>query len=151
MEHTVRVREWSMDAYRRALTEAGVALNAYAEELLPMLRPGAARRVTVETLTLVELGLPDGAVYREILEAGRAMGLRVCAPSLAMDLRLDWLDQPEGPYLTVASERAFEDDMRPCGLYLRRLDGTLWLRGYRATRDYVWPAESCFAFERPEP
>lgn len=95
------------------------------------------------------MGLPDGGLYEDILTKGQKAGLALCPLPLAMDLRLDWLDQPPGPYITLAAERAFEDDLKPCGLYLRRMDERVWLRGYRATRDYVWPPGSLFFFERP--
>jgi hypothetical protein len=51
---------------------------------------------------------------------------------VAPHLRLRYLDQPEGPYLTVASAKLRAEDAFPNGLYLRRLEDGLWLRGYNA-------------------
>ena len=66
---------------------------------------------------------------------------------VAPHLRLQYTDQPNGPYLTVASQKLRSDETFPNGLYLRSLDDGLWLRGYCATPDVVFaPDFSDFAF-----
>ena len=81
-------------------------------------------------------------------------------PGTALFLRLAWSDQPmsrnsvlsgthEAPdrAVTVLSEILEENDTFPKGLYLRNVDGVLWLRGYTCDAEYRFPADTLFAFE----
>jgi hypothetical protein len=53
---------------------------------------------------------------------------------------LEYLEQPEGPYLTVVLDRPESDENYPNGFYIRNFNKTLWLRGYRAASSlYVAP------------
>jgi hypothetical protein len=51
---------------------------------------------------------------------------------LAAFLRLDYLDQASGPYLTIASIKPEIDENFPNGFYLRSFENVLWLRVYKA-------------------
>ena len=118
------------------------------------------RLKTVE-LTIRDLGFSDGATMAQIFERASRLGLELCPLELGPHLRLQYLDQPEGHHLdkanipgsgaiTIASRKISEDDRFPNGFYLRRLDDGLWLRGYRATPDYVFAAENHFIFSQTE-
>ncbi len=50
--------------------------------------------------------------------------------------------------VTVLSEILEENDTFPKGLYLRNVDGVLWLRGYTCDAEYRFPADTLFAFEK---
>jgi hypothetical protein len=39
-----------------------------------------------------------------------------------------------------------EDDEFPKGFYLRRIDGVLWLRGYRSGPAHVWSPDDRLVF-----
>ena len=43
------------------------------------------------------------------------------------------------------------DDSYPNGFYLRHLNDGLWLRGYRATPDHLWPCDAAFVFQLSSP
>ena len=118
------------------------------------------RLKTVE-LTARDLGFPEGATADEIFERAGKLGLELCPLELGPHLRLQYLDQPEGCHLekanipgsgaiTIASKKISEEYRFPNGFYLRRLDGGLWLRGYRATPDYVCHASHPFIFTQTE-
>jgi hypothetical protein len=34
------------------------------------------------------------------------------------------------------------------GFYLRRIQGVLWLRGYRSALEHIWSADDRFVFRR---
>jgi hypothetical protein len=51
---------------------------------------------------------------------------------------LSYLEQPLGPYLTVASRELRPGLETPNGFYLRHLDDGLWLRGYEAGPENVY-------------
>ncbi len=132
-----------------ALLAAGVQFNAYAEVLFDdplFVTSETSRWVVVTDVTVAELGFDEGATSAEIFDRAQSLGLELCPIELAPHCRLQFLDQSEGPYLTVASVKTKDDEDYPNGFYLRRYDGVLWLRGYRATSDYVWAPERRFLF-----
>ncbi len=103
--------------------------------------------MTVSLVSLTEIGLPEGGRYQEIVEHAAKAGLEPCPLELAAHLRLQYLDQPDGRYLTVASVELRPGPETPNGFYLRRLDGDLWLRGYESGPENVYaPDFSRFAF-----
>lgn len=126
----------------------GIQFNRYASLLFDdpaFTTSESSRWVQVREVTVAELGLP-GATSAEIFARAKSAGLELCPLELAPRLRLQLLDQAEGPYLTVASRKTRDDETYPNGFYLRRFDGELWLRGYQATSDYIWEPASVFAF-----
>jgi hypothetical protein len=48
--------------------------------------------------------------------------------------------------ITVASMQLSDDDGIPKGLYLRRINGVLWLRGYWSGPDHIWSPENRLVF-----
>jgi len=130
------------------LAEAGIQHNEYARVLFndPHFTISEPHQVDLFVVSVKELGLNDGGTSSEIFAAASRQGLALCPLELAAHFRLQYMDQPEGPYLTVASAKTRDDEEYPNGFYLRRLNGTLWLRGYRATSDYIWEPASAFTF-----
>ena len=137
-------------------------MNASAERLLASdllvtsITPYPIRAVE---LTANALGLPQGGTLNEIYESALKLGLSPCPLEAGPHLRLQLLDQAEGhwgkpvrqqraPYgsITIASESLTEDDDFPKGFYLRRIEGRLWLRGYRSLHSHVWDNEDHFVF-----
>ncbi len=132
-----------------SLRDAGISLNRYAEVLFEdpaFVTSETSQWVLATEVTVAELGLTAGATSVEIYDRARGVGLHLCPLELAPHFRLQFLDQSEGPYLTVASTKTKDDDAYPNGFYLRRKDTRLWLRGYRATSDYIWEPASRFVF-----
>ena len=83
----------------------------------------------------------------------------LCPLELGPHLRLQFTDQPEGSLgqpvsqncappgsLTVASAPLAQDDETPKGFYLRRIEGVLWLRGYRSWPGHIWSPQDMFVF-----
>ena len=119
---------------------------------------------TLETveITVASLGFARGATIASICERAAQLALCPCPLELGPHLRLQYLDQPEGHLghppsrhrappgsLTIASAPIAEDDDIPKGFYLRRIDGVLWLRGYRSGPDHVWSPVDHFVFAVP--
>jgi len=137
------------------LNEAGLALITHNKFTTSEF---TATLETVE-ITVANLGFAQGATIAEILEAAVQCGLSLCPLELGPHLRLQYLDQPEGHIgqpisqhrappgsITIASYQISEDDDIPKGFYLRRIDGVLWLRGYRSGPDHIWSLEDHFVF-----
>lgn len=133
-----------------SLHERGIQLNRYAQILFDdpvFVTSETSRWVCPTEVSVAGLGLAAGATSAEIFAEAARIGLALCPLELAPRLRLELLDQTEGPYLTVASQKTRDDDEEyPNGFYLRRTDGILWLRGYRATADFIWEPTSRFVF-----
>jgi hypothetical protein len=147
------------------LQDAKIQLNESARVLFAhdqfTTSPAVSLIQTVE-LSVANLGCCDGARIGQIHERATESGLSLCSLELAPHFRLQYLDQPEGSIgyppsehrapagsLTVASRELTSDDDVPKGFYLRRIEGVLWLRGYRSGPDHVWSADDRFVFCRP--
>ena len=144
------------------LKEHGIFINHYAEEFFahPRFSIGRSRETTVAIASLQEIGLESGATLRDIFTHISKTDLKACAVSTGLFLRLAWTDQPQSrnsvltgthgspdQAVTVLSEILERDDAFPKGLYLRNVDGNLWLRGYICDDTYRFPCEALFAFE----
>ena len=159
---SLEIEPFTTDAAWTMLAKAGVAINEYARRFIehssfPWSKPAA--RIRVICLTLREIGFPDGAVNAEIAAKLPELGLMPCSPCSGLFLRLAWWEQqasenavltgthrsPDGA-VTVWSEPLEQDDGFPKGLYLRNVEGTLWLRGYVSDAEHRWSGEDMFAF-----
>ncbi|MGP5007005.1 MULTISPECIES: hypothetical protein [Brachybacterium] len=154
----------SRDALREALAAQGVALNSYAEMLLEhsAFDDRTEQTVHVTRRSVAELGLPEGGTLPQILDATVAAGLRPCPLRTGPFLRLAMTEQEQAPdavlsagrvptgALHVLSEPLSADHEVPKGFYLRVVDGTVWLRGYRCDDEYVLPPESQLVLRVPE-
>ncbi len=115
---------------------------------------------TVE-LTVSNLGFPNGTTTSQLYKRAAELGLTLCPIELGPYLRLAFTDQPEeysenllkrkqAPLgsITIASEILTENDNFPKGFYLRKINGTLWLRGYIADQLHIWNPHDHFIFCR---
>jgi hypothetical protein len=144
------------------LQRNAIALNEAAERLFASEQfTTAATRycVTAMELTVQDLDFPQGATTAEIVERANALGLGLCPIELGPHLRLQYRDQAEGYWgqpqrihqapsgsLTIISEPLSEEEDFPKGFYLRRIQGVLWLRGYRSGAEHVWEPDDHLIF-----
>ncbi|WP_150114068.1 hypothetical protein [Vibrio sinaloensis] len=142
----------SKDELLFELSRNKINLNAYAVMLFMSQKFEISNeRQTVELVkvSVRELGYSGGALFVDILDSAKGQNLMSCGLELALYLRLQYLSQPDGPLLTVASVPPFSDEMYPKGFYLSSNSTGLWLRGYRATEDVLWAPDSEFVFVKP--
>ena len=147
------------------LESARVRLNEAAQVLFADDRfttSPASSLVEIVELSVANLGFGSGgATFDQIVAQATAVGLSLCPLELGPHFRLQYADQPEGSLgkpasqhrappgsITVASGLLANDDDTPKGLYLRRIEGVLWLRGYRSWPGHVWSPDDVFAFSR---
>lgn len=142
------------------LDAAGVKLNDYAKALFAdqgFSTSPAETTITIKELTVAELGLRAGGTFRRIIARAKDLGLSECPLEGAPHLRLQSLDQPEGslgqppskhraPHGSITVAALLPAGDLVMGFYLRRIDGELWLRGFRCSADHVWSPEDVFAF-----
>jgi hypothetical protein len=146
------------------LESAGVRLNEAARTLFADGRcttsPDSSLIDIVE-LSVARLAFNSGATFTQIVEHATGLGLSLCPLELGPHFRLQYTDQPEGSLgqppsqhrappgsITVASALLANDDDTPKGFYLRRIDGVLWLRGYRSRPRHFWSPDDVFAFSQ---
>lgn len=139
----------SKEKLLQQLSEADIQFNKYAEILFDHSQFSPAsetEKVELVKVTLTDLGLADTCSFEEFSDRASALGLKLCPLYLAAFLRLEYLDQPDGPYLTVASFKPQGDGNFPNGFYLRKFENALWLRGYQADGFSGWPESNEFIF-----
>ena len=150
------------EALVRRLRGSGVELNELALDLFADARFTTSlipREVQVANVSVASLGFPAGATFEQLVLGAAAAGLGLCPLELGPHLRLALLDQPEGatgrpptqgcaPHgsITVASPALDGSEELPKGFYLRRIEGTLWLRGYRSWSGHLWSPGDVLAF-----
>ena len=138
-------------ALLRSLEEKGIQFNKYAHILFEdpsFAPPGAPEKIKLVKVNLQDLGLTKPAIYQDIISRAEASGLKLCPLIVGAHLRLEYEHQPEGPYLKIASPRVGSSDDTPRGLYLRKTNQTLWLRGFCASDDWEYPIETEFIFQK---
>jgi hypothetical protein len=159
---TIRIGGKTKDELLEALLERGIELNEAGKALFARDEfATSANPSVVETveLTVANLGFADGATSEALLARAVSLGLSPCPLELAPYLRLDYLDQPEGHQgqppsehrappgsVTIVSRPIHADDTVPKGFYVRRINGVLWLRGYRAGREHLWDPQDRLVF-----
>ena len=160
-----RVPVWPLAEERipEVLAAGGIRVNDFARAYFahPKFFDGLETdEIQIRIVSLGELGFADGAGFFELLQRMPLQGMKPCNPWAGLFFRLVWKDQgksannvlsgqhmaPDGA-VTVFSVPLEEDDAFPKGLYLRNVDGELWLRGYRCDAAYRFSPDDCFAFE----
>ena len=163
---TIRSFSFPKERLPELLKKHSVFINTYAEQNFS--HSGFRTDCCPEELQIVitslhELGFSRGATLKGISETLADFRLKPCHASTGLFLRIAWKEQEQSgnsvltgtrrapdSAVTVFSEPLEEDDAFPKGLYLRNVDGRLWLRGYVCDQDYRWSENDLFAFERTE-
>lgn len=132
------------------LRSLSISMNTQAETLLTVLPEPVRKPVNLSTVTLSvrQLGFSSGTTSEGLYARACKLGLSLCPLEPAPYLRLQYLDQPEGHWIIVASIPPSGRNGLPTGFYLRRLEDGLWLRGYTADPEHVWDPEDHFVFCR---
>ena len=158
----LKTESLTADQIIRMLEENHILMNDYARLYIahPRFFSRQSEEVSVVIASLQETGLETGATLNEIFRHIQTIRLKPCSPETGVFLRLQWKEQPQSrnsvlsgthsapdSAVTVLSELLEEDDAFPKGLYLRNVDGSLWLRGYICDSTYRFPEDALFAFQ----
>lgn len=164
LEITVPTYHIEKDKILDVLKANDIYVNEYARlffEHSKFYEENLPPQISLVLCSLSELGLSDGAVFEDIIANAGAHGLHLCHMSTGVFFRLLYVNQPESKEhilsgthrspdgaVIVLSEFPEEDDSFPKGLYLRNVDGKLWLRGYVCDKTHGWSADDVFAFKK---
>lgn len=144
------------------LEEHNILINQYVEVFFahPTFSTENTREMTIAIASLREIGLENGATLNEIFRHIKKSCFKPCPTNTGLFLRFAWKNQPQSQNsilsgmhcspeqaVVVLSEPIETDDGFPKGLYLRNVDGRLWLRGYVCDSEYRFSGDDLFAFE----
>ncbi|SUP93148.1 Uncharacterised protein [Vibrio owensii] len=131
------------------LKEQRIRFNPFALQLFEDQLIQTKQRVqtlSVLVTTPSELGAPFGATLAELLSHAALKGLEPCPLAVAPYLLLQDISLTKDEYITVASLPLAQEETYPRGLYLRKRDDGVWLRGYRCDDAFIFPPSMKFVF-----
>ena len=145
------------------LEEHNILINQYAELFFthPAFFTNHPTEMTIAIASLREIGLENGATLNEIFRQIDTLGFKPCPTNTGLFLRFEWKNQPQSQNsiltgthcspeqaVVVFSNPIESDDAFPKGLYLRNVEGRLWLRGYVCDSEYRFSGDDLFAFRK---
>ena len=158
----LKAEPFPKDQLLKKLEENGIYINRYAEKYFahPSFQTEDTSDMVIVIASLQEIGLENGATLEDLFQQLGKTGLKPCPANAGLFLRLEWRDQPQSKNsvlsgthrspdqaVTVLSEIMERDDSFPKGLYLRNVDGRLWLRGYVCDHSYRFSGNDLIAFK----
>ncbi len=160
---TLKADPFPKNQILKKLEEHNILINQYAEEFFvhPTFSTEHTKEMTIAIASLREIGLENGATLNEIFRQTEKICFKPCPTNTGLFLRFTWKNQPQSQNsiltgmhyspeqaVVVLSEIIERDDSFPKGLYLRNVNGRLWLRGYVCDSEYRFSGNDLFAFEK---
>ena len=160
---TLKANPFPKNQILNRLEEHNILINQYAQTffLHPTFSTEHTQEMTIAIASLREIGLENGATLNEIFQQAEKRCFKSCPTNTGLFLRLAWKNQPQSQNsilsgthhspeqaVVVLSEIIEKDDAFPKGLYLRNVDGKLWLRGYVCDSEYRFSGNDLFAFQK---
>ena len=106
------------------------------------------QEIELKIVSVKELGFSEPTQYKDIVNKAKEKGLELCLAEVGPQLRLQYLDQPLGEWLSVAMEAIRDSDG---DLYVFRVghggDG-LWLYSDDGEPDGLWDPGYRFVFRK---
>jgi len=104
--------------------------------------------VDLVKVTVAELGFKEGVRRDQIYERAKELGLDLCLPEVGPQLRMQYLDQPNGEWILIGME-PIRDAVGDLSVFsVDRYDSELWLRSGYDDPDSVWSAGIQWVFVR---
>ncbi len=100
-------------------------------------------KINLVSLTVNDLGFPNGATIEGIFERAKELGLGLCPPEVGPLLRLAYLGDR---WLLIGMEPIFDRDGDPNVFTLNRYEGELWLYARGARAGHGWHSDRRFVF-----
>ena len=110
--------------------------------------------------TLEEMGFRESVTLPEIMGKAKELGYKLCDPSAGVYLRLAYKSQKNSnnsvlsgqhkspdSAIQIVSEQLESDFEFPRGLYIRKVDNKLWLRGFVCDDEHKFSLDNEMAFE----
>lgn len=124
----------------------GINISNYAKDMLDKVKFSKKKQsIELKVVTVADLGFPNGATYKEIIEKAEEQGLYLCPQETAAYLRLDY-KQELYDWAVVASESVTGAAGYPSVFYVSRHGDGVWLDGSWAKPAHEWHSGSGFVF-----
>ncbi len=134
-------------AMKSAIENAGMYVSGWAEDILGKVSFARAKKtLDLVVVTVADLGFPEGATTKEILDAAKKQGLSICPAEVGPQLRLQYKDQPLGEWNFIAMQ-PIVDSVGDSMLFLvGRHDGKRWLSSGFGNPGLLWFSFYRFVF-----
>ena len=137
----------------KELKENKVWISDYAKSMMDnsdFTTSKKLEQLNLARITVKSLGFPNGATTDEIYKKAEELGLELCPAEVGPQLRLQYLDQPNGEYIFIGMKQISDSDGYPDVFGVSRYDGGLLrLFGYLARPGHGWDGRSGFVFRMP--
>lgn len=143
------------DELLKKLSENKIGFNELAVKFINhnefKLYPCKLKLQTVE-ISVSDLGFSNGTTTEDICKKSHELGFSICPHELGIHLRLQYIDfhQPiesqKGNWQNIILKGDFDEPGFTIGFYLRHREDGFWLRGYKASLDYIWEPVDRFIF-----
>jgi hypothetical protein len=145
---TIELTPKTPEQYSRELIDAGNQMSTYVGQMLNKIEPlQTLEPINLVSFTVGQLGFPNGATLQDIYTKAESLGLELCPPQVGTELRLQYTDQPNGEYLTIAMNPITDAGGNPRLFYVGQDDSKSWLSyndGGRLSRE--WGSDRRFVF-----
>jgi len=134
-----------------AIEKAGGKVSDWARNILGRKAFTASTKpmeLDLVVVSVAELGFPDGATLKDIYAKAKTFGLELCPCEVGPQLRLQYMDQPNGEWLLVAMEPIAVSDGDPFVFYVVHDADARWLFTGYGNPDHVWIGHYRWVFVR---
>lgn len=134
--------------YIEAFNAQGMQIRDWTIDnmLLPVIPLIKKESVNLVSFSVSNLGLPDGVTLREIYAKADELGLDLCDPHVAPEMRLAFKDQPANSFYRIAMKPVIKPGGREVVFGVDRLGDGLWLDRDGGDMDGTWYASHVFVF-----
>jgi len=137
----------STDSLRSSLKDNGNHISNWGNDIFGNITLAEYEtEVTLHVATVKELTGKDRSVSHEINKAIRSKGYELCPAEVGPQLRLQYLDQPNGEWIRVAMEPIADSHGLLRIFYVGYVADERWLRGVNGHRDNEWDGDTVFIF-----
>lgn len=139
----------SPEEAEKALLDKGYEISDWAKGILSKVTFNKeGKTYNLVSFSVSQLGFPNGATLQEIYEKAQELGLELCPAEVGPQLRLQYPDQSNGEYLSVAMNSIFDSEGNSNLFNVKRDVGELWLDNDDGRLDSRWYGHDRFVFLR---
>jgi len=148
---TVKLGTGTMDALRLAISDEGMQIGKWANDIIDKQSFRIYRNETTLDLVIksvLELGFNSGANFNQIYQSACRIGLSKCPPETGPQLRLQYHDQPKNEWLVLAMDYIIDSTGEPRMFLVGHNDRGRWLIGDFGHAEHIYGKNKLFVFAK---
>ena len=137
----------------KKLKEKGIKIKIPIDSLEEISYATQKNNIKIVFISLANLGLSTktnkikGVEYEEACQRAKQFGLSLCPAEIAPQLRLQYINQPKGEWIVIATEPIIDSDDNPKLFVVGSNDSGLWLNSVQYhKKDDFFSGQRLFAF-----